>query len=537
MKLSVIIVNYNVKFFLEQCLYSVTKAVTGIDAEVIVVDNNSVDGSSAMIANKFPSVILIENHENVGFSKANNQAIQRSKGEYVLLLNPDTVIEESTLSRCISFMDAYPKAGILGAKMIDGKGRFLPESKRGLPTPEVAFYKIFGMTRLFPHSKKFGRYYLGHTRNDEVQEVEVLTGAFMFIRKEVFGKVGLLDEEYFMYGEDIDFSYRVFKAGYKVVYYPDTTIIHYKGESTRKGSLNYVLIFYKAMQIFARKHFSDKLFKVYSLVIGLAIYLRAAISLMKRFAEKLIPFVSDAVAAYIGIYFLAVWWAGFYFNNPQYYSKDIFYKVLPVFILLFLLSNLLAGGYKSPFNLIRVLKGAGYGFIVALGVYALLPDNFRFSRAMVVMGSCWALISFALIRVLLSSTGIRSYALDEKKKKRLAIVGFEDECLRIREVLSLSGIITKQVINVFPGARISSEFFNGTIHQLKEILEMYRIDEVIFSARDVPSGEIIAYMKNLTGTNVDFKIASPESHSLVGSNSSQYSGDLYIVKVDSLKKL
>jgi len=225
--------------------------------EVYVVDNRSVDGSIEMVESRFPWVKLIKNTENVGFSKANNQAIRMASGEYVLLLNPDTVIEEDTLRKVVQFMDEHPEAGGLGVKMVDGKGNFLPESKRGLPTPWVAFYKIFGLSSLFPRSKIFGRYHLGYLNNDEVHEVEILAGAFMLMRKSVLDKVGLLDEDFFMYGEDIDLSWRIIKGGYKNYYYPHTRIIHYKGESTKKSSVNYVFVFYRAMIIFARKHFAS----------------------------------------------------------------------------------------------------------------------------------------------------------------------------------------------------------------------------------------------------------------------------------------
>jgi GT2 family glycosyltransferase len=208
MKLSIIIVNYNVEYFLEQCLHSVYSACEGIESEVFVVDNNSVDGSINMIKEKFPQLVLIENKDNRGFSKANNQAISIAKGEYVLLLNPDTVVEKDTFSKVIEYMDFNKEAGGLGVKMIDGKGHFLPESKRGLPTPEVAFYKVFGLSKLFPKSRKFGKYHLSYLDNDEIHEVEILAGAFMLIRKSVLDKIGYLDENFFMYGEDIDLSYR-----------------------------------------------------------------------------------------------------------------------------------------------------------------------------------------------------------------------------------------------------------------------------------------------------------------------------------------
>ena len=208
-KISIVIVNYNVRFFLEQCLHSVYKAVKDIDAAVFVVDNNSVDGSVAMVKEKFPELTLIANKENLGFSKANNQAIRQANSEYVLLLNPDTVVEEDTFTKVINFMDEHPDAGALGVKMLDGKGQFLPESKRALPTPRVSFYKVFGLSWLFPKSRIFGQYHLGYLDKDQINQVDVLPGAFMLLRQTALDKSGLLDESFFMYGEDIDLSYRI----------------------------------------------------------------------------------------------------------------------------------------------------------------------------------------------------------------------------------------------------------------------------------------------------------------------------------------
>jgi len=255
MKLAVVIVNYNVRHFLEQALLSVRKAARAISCEVWVVDNNSVDDSVAMVRHKFPEVNLIDNTQNLGFSTANNQAIRASSGDYILLLNPDTLIEEDTLEKCIRFMDEHPDAGGLGVRMIDGSGKFLPESKRGFPSPWTAFCKTFGLSRLFPHSRTFNHYHLGYLDEYATHDVEVLAGAFMMLRRSVLQQIGLLDEAFFMYGEDIDLSYRIRQAGYRNYYFPDTTIIHYKGESTKKGSLNYVRVFYQAMIIFARTHF------------------------------------------------------------------------------------------------------------------------------------------------------------------------------------------------------------------------------------------------------------------------------------------
>ena len=320
MDLSIVIVNYNVRYFIEQCLHSVFRAVKNMEVEVFVVDNNSVDGSCGLIREKFPWVRLIENKTNAGFSKANNQALKIASGRYALLLNPDTVVEEDTFEKCLRFMDSHPEAGALGVKMIDGRGNFLPESKRALPTPVVAFYKVFGLSRLFPHSRIFGRYHLGYLDNNETHEIEILAGAFMFLRKKALDKTGLLDETFFMYGEDIDLSYRIMKAGYKNIYFPETTIIHYKGESTKKGSINYVLVFYHAMIIFARKHFSRKNARIFSLLINMAIYFRASLSIIKRFFTRIFqPFI-DLLLLFSGFYFLTPLWENFKFGTQAAFS-------------------------------------------------------------------------------------------------------------------------------------------------------------------------------------------------------------------------
>ncbi|MDR0427699.1 MAG: glycosyltransferase family 2 protein [Dysgonamonadaceae bacterium] len=255
MKLSVIIVNYNVKYFLEQCLHSVFKSIHDLEAEVIVIDNNSSDNSVEYLQSKFPEVHYITNKENVGFSKANNQGIEISEGEYVLILNPDTVIAEDTLVNVCRFMDTHPETGAVGVKMINGYGNFLPESKRGFPSPWNSFCKMSGLSKLFPRSSRFGQYHLRYLDENSIHQVDVLAGAFMLLRREALKKVGLLDETFFMYGEDIDLSYRIVQGGYKNYYLPER-IIHYKGESTRKD-FKYVKHFYQAMLIFHEKHYPE----------------------------------------------------------------------------------------------------------------------------------------------------------------------------------------------------------------------------------------------------------------------------------------
>lgn len=267
MQLSVVIVNYNVKYYLEQCLESVLRSASGLQVEIFVVDNLSTDGSVAYLRERFPGVCFIENKENVGFAKANNQAIRLSSGKYVLLLNPDTIVTEHTFSDFLSFMESHPEAGAVGAYMLRTDGTFAPESRRGLPTPFVAFCKMTGLTSLFPYSRIFGRYYMRYLNEREVNEIEVVSGACMLLRREALDKAGLLDEDFFMYGEDIDISYRILKCGYRNYFIP-TRLLHYKGESTEKSSYRYVYTFYQAMQLFFNKHYSH-----YSILVSLPISL------------------------------------------------------------------------------------------------------------------------------------------------------------------------------------------------------------------------------------------------------------------------
>lgn len=253
-KLSIIIVNYNVKYFVEQCLLSIFTSNFPYGKEIFVVDNLSSDGSLTYIKSRFPQVNFIANTDNVGFAKANNQAIKKAQGEYVLLLNPDTVLGENVLQNVCDFLDKNHQAGAAGVKMIDGSGRFLPESKRGFPTPWNSFCKMTGLSKLFPKSTLFSRYRLLYLDENETHQVDVLSGAFFCTRKTIMSAIGGLDETFFMYGEDIDLSFRIEKAGYKNYYLPEK-IIHYKGESTDKNQLKYVKRFYGAMTIFFKKHY------------------------------------------------------------------------------------------------------------------------------------------------------------------------------------------------------------------------------------------------------------------------------------------
>ncbi len=534
MDLSVIIVNYNVKYFLEQCLHSVFKSFEGIKGEVIVVDNDSVDGSCQMVREKFKQVILIQNKTNNGFSKANNQGLEISKGKYVLLLNPDTIVQEDTFSKCISFMNDHPNAGSLGVKMIDGKGNFLPESKRSLPTPLVSFFKIFGFSSLFPKSKLFGRYHLGYLDNNEINKIEILPGAFMFMRKSVLDEIGFLDETFFMYGEDIDLSYRIIQAGYTNYYYPETTIIHYKGESTKKGSINYVLVFYRAMIIFARKHFSAKNALLYSFLINLAIYLRASLSIFRRFFLKIIVPVCDSFLIYLGFYIFKPFWEKIKFGQENYYPEEYLKYVVPAYVLLWFFFIYISGGYEKRTRIIDLLKGVLFGSIALLIIYALLPESLRYSRALILLGTLWVTISVFLTRITIG-TMLNTVNLSfSKQKRRIVIAGSPEESERVFSIMKQANVVPSLVGLVGNDDHQKENNYMGDISQLNDIIKINRIDEIVFCAKDIPSHKIIQTMLSIRDTVVDFKIAPPESLSIIGSSSINTAGELYVVHFNSL---
>lgn len=533
MTLSVVIVNYNVKYFLEQCLLSVKNAAKGIDTEIFVVDNASADGSCQMVKERFPWVTLIENTENLGFSKANNQALRVAKGEFVLVLNPDTVVEETTFSQCIDFMHTHPQAGGLSVKMIDGKGRFLPESKRALPSPSVSFYKIFGLSRLFPRSKIFARYHLGHLNPNEVNEIEILPGAFMFIRKSALNKAGLFDESFFMYGEDIDLSYRLLKCGYRNYYFPKSTIIHYKGESTKKGSINYVLVFYKAMMIFARKHFSQKNAFLYTSLIYIAIYFRAALSITKRVISRWVQPTVDAAIIASGIMLIVQLWEHVRFGMANVYPNNLVNILSVAYIAIWVISIWLSGGYDNPQKRFAAIKGVAAGSIVILIAYSLLPEDMRFSRAIILLTSLYTIILIPLAHLLVSwLAGNKNDWL--KKDKRVVIVGNPAEANRVKQLLA--GAITswKLIGEVAPLDNSTQTQQLGNLNQLHEIVRVNNIDEVIFCASDLSSQTIIKSMLSLVSLGTDIKIAPPDSLSVIGSNSIDSSGDLYSVDFNTI---
>ncbi|MFN3781667.1 MAG: glycosyltransferase family 2 protein, partial [Candidatus Kapaibacteriota bacterium] len=302
--LSIIIVNYNVRDFLVQCLNSIFNSRTNFLFEVIVVDNNSTDDSVEFLHKTFPMVNVIQLKTNYGFSYANNKGFEASKGKYLLFLNPDTVLQEDTLQTMYNFMEQTPNVGIAGCRVLNADGTLQLACRRGFPTPWVAFTKLFGLQKLFPKSKLFGRYNLTYLDPNEFSFVDSISGSFMFVRRELFAKLGGFDTSFFMYGEDLDLCYRAKKLGMEVAYVPTTSIVHYKGQSTIRSIIDNKYHFFKSMEIFSKKHFSNS--KWFTFVIKLGIFLRQLLSKLFAYKVELAFIVSDLIVVNLSL-LLATW--------------------------------------------------------------------------------------------------------------------------------------------------------------------------------------------------------------------------------------
>ena len=530
MKLSIVIVNYNVKYFLKQCLSSVFAAErrmadgTLLELEAWVVDNDSVDGSVDMVRNDFPEVHIIKNHENVGFARANNQALAQSSGDLLLLLNPDTIVERDTFVRCSDFICQHPDCGGLTVKMVDGKGNYLRESKRGFPSPQASFYKITGLARLFPRSRRFAAYYMGHLGEDDINEIEIMPGAFLMLTREAYAKVGGLDESYFMYGEDIDYSWRIHTAGYKNYYLPATRIIHYKGESTRKGSLNYVYTFYNAMAIFVKKYFTGRNARLFNMLLQSAIWMRAALAGLRRIGSRLLVPLLDFCLAYGGFALLKRLWENVKSVGDGYYPPEYLTCIIPLYILILMGCSWLQGGYDKPVKPGRIVKGMGLGLLLLLAFYSLLDESQRYSRMLLLLGSLWTLAATLLVRLMLSICHVKGYALRARKRGKTLVVGSETEASRIQLLYASMGL---------PAENILTTADSGARH-LQDLIRIEHAEEVVFCGKDLPLQHIIGLMAELKTTGVDYKIAPAEGDYIIGSESLLSPDELYVTELNTI---
>ena len=526
MTLSIVIVNYNVRHYLEQCLTSVYNAAEGIETDVFVVDNNSVDDSVQMVREKFPQVRLIANSDNPGFATANNQALRQCTGQYVLLLNPDTIVQRDTFTTCIDFIQRTPQCGSVSVKMINGEGFFLKESKRGFPSPQASFYKISGLIHLLPHHPKVAYYYMGHLPDTETQKIDVLPGAFIMMRREALEHVGLLDETYFMYGEDIDFSWRFKLAGYDNYYLPDTRILHYKGESTKRSSMNYVYAFYNAMSIFVKRYFSGNDAKLYIFLIRMAIWLRAMLALITRAVQRIALPVTDFAISFSAFYATKIVWSTYWASNVNYYPDSYTWGVLPLYSLIIMACTWLAGGYDKPVKMSRIAQGIAIGALSLLVFYSLLDETMRFSRAILLLGSLSTLAASLLLRLVLGWCGVNGYRQGPPRKRTYLVVANDEEYARVQQLFDQLGITPKSVSQK-PAAQIASL-------SDKDCFGHHRPDEIIFCTRDVEVAAMLDCMEALRSTGIAFRTAPANGNLLIGGNYIYSTDQLYHADAEGL---
>ncbi len=504
--------------------------MNNIEGEIIVVDNASVDGTAQLVRQHFPDVRMIANQDNQGFAKANNQGIVAAQGAFILLLNPDTIVSGDTFSTCIQFMDQHPDAGAIGVKMLDGSGRFLPESKRGLPTLSASFMKMTGLYRLFPRSATWNHYYEGQIGENVTAKVEVLCGAFMFMRKVTLEMSGYLDEDFFMYGEDIDLSYRITKTGYFIYYLPTTSIIHYKGESTRKSSLNYILTFYQAMLIFTQKHpeFSGQ-----KVLIQLAIYFHGLIQLIRQNATRWWPVMMDAILISSSFFIVSKAWALYRYKSLDYFQPAFFYFNIPLYTCIMLMAMHLNGGYDKPFTKRSSWLGYFSGILIILVIYAILPVYVRSSRMVILLGSLFYMVWLILTRSKLNPWSAGSTQAGQQIDRKAIIVAGEEEAGRIKELINRSKDHIEVLGTVSPhenNTEIIPEGHIGSIAQLEDLIRIYQIKEIIFSAQDVPFSVFTASMTRL-GPGLRYMLAASTTMNIVGSMGKDIAGESYAIRI------
>ena len=521
MKLSIIIVNYNVKYFLEQCLLSVQKAVIGLDAEVFVVDNASADGSRSYLEPKFSNIRFIWNNENIGFGKACNQALKLASGEYILFLNPDTIVAEDCFDACISFLEKTKSAGALGIRMLDGSGKFLPESKRSFPSPFTSLYKLSGLSALFPKSKTFGRYHLGYLDEHQNHEIDVLAGAFMMIKKEVINQVGGFDENFFMYGEDVDLSYRIQQANYKNYYFSERSILHFKGESTKKGTVNYVRMFYMAMSRFVQKHYSSSKAGFFAALINAAIWMRALLSIVKRFIQKIGLPVLDALFIFLSFWLAKYMWVH-YVRPETVYINQLLWVSFTGFTFLFLIVSYYTGLYEKLFRYKNLWRSTIISMLIILAAYSLLPERFRFSRGIVLTGSFFSYMLLNCWRWLLLQTDVLQKAADDVVDFSI-VAGTQQDLQTINDLLKHGG--RKQNIQGFISP-LNEEHSLGTINTIQNLLQNTPVKELILCESNQISFAQIISLYEQTGKQVKLRLHAAGSGSIIGSDSKNEAGEV-----------
>jgi O-antigen biosynthesis protein len=512
---SIVIVNYNVKDLVDNCIASIYKSNTGDHSlEIFLVDNNSIDGSADFIREKHSSVIVIENEENIGFSKANNLALRQAKGKYILILNPDTILEEGTFSKMIKFCEQNPKAGAVTSKLILANGQLDSACKRSFPTPGVAIPRMLGLSKLFPKSKFFGKYNLSYLDENKIHKVDAICGAFMFIPGEALSKAGLFDEEYFMYGEDLDLCFRINKKGYDIYYYPEVTTIHLKGASTKKTNISYVNNFYGAMDIFVRKNFTG-VPKLLSLFIRLGIFFRSAISYLKRgFGFFLFPLI-DFILVFLGLYVSVYLRFGFF-------PVDDYLFIISVYVVTMMILLVLFGNYNSRKRLspVKAFNAILTGFFVNSSITYFF-NEYAFSRGVILIStvlSIFTLLGWRSLFIMYNFFKSKNILLN---KVNLLVVGNKELTQDIEEKL----LARYNIIN------FNEVSERRTINDLREAIIINDIHEVVFSDDKFSNQEILNTISSFKNRNVQFKIV-PTGKDLILSKLTSNIDDISLIEIE-----
>jgi len=486
----------------------VLRASAGLDMECFVIDNGSTDGSLAYLQPLFPSIRFIDNNNNPGFAKANNQALPLCTGEYVLFLNPDTLVPEETLQLCLSYIREQPAAGALGVRMVDGKGRFLPESKRSFPSPLTAFFKLTGLAALFPRSGLFNRYALGNLDEFANHKVSVLAGACLLVKRELLLQLQGFDESYFLYGEDIDLSYRICQAGYENHYFAGTSILHFKGESAGRNSLRHVKYFYEAMQVFVRKHYRGGGGKWLVWFLQMAIVLRGFLSAGNRLVKPFLWPLADLCTVWISLLFLRFFWVQ-QFRHGKDFGVDLLDYGLPLCALLFVLAAAFAGLYDRRSRISQVFSSLVFAMISLLALYSLLPETLRFSRGVMLWGSLLAVIVMLFLRRVF-------HQLQPGSEEEPTLV-----VASARDYQALYPLLQREMMDECLSGRISPQAGDaealGALETLPALSTQLGIKRVIFCIGDLRLQEVLPVMQACRKQPLRFLFHECGSNSMVGS--------------------
>ncbi|MBN2355821.1 glycosyltransferase [candidate division KSB1 bacterium] len=536
--LSIIIVSYNVREFLEQAILSIEKAVGNIKHEIFVVDNNSADGSAELVAHRFPGVHLLRNHENVGFARANNQALSKCRGSYICLINPDTIVQEDTFAQLLAFFENHPKAGAVGCKILNPDGTLQLACRRSFPTPWVAFTKIVGLAKLFPKSRWFGRYNLTYLDADEIAEVEAISGSFMLLRRRVVAQVGPLDESFFMYGEDLDWCYRIRQAGWKIFYVPNTQIVHFKGESSKRSPFEQRRLFYEAMHRFVHKHFRRGQAWVPSWALIVAIYVRAFLSHLSALIRALTWPLMDLFCMTLA---LAI---AIYIRFAPLYPWRAFVIVHVIYTTIWFGSLLAHGVYhRWRFSAVKAASAVLLGWVMNSAVTFFFKE-IGFSRLVVLYAGGLNLIFLAGWRFMLKALAQISWYFFRSNLGRLVLnrnallIGDRESCehilhrlkRRLDAAYSVRGVVLAKAGS---GAeKIGSVPIYTGIDHINELIKREKIQEVIFATDRIPYNQMLGVIAASSGSRVNFKLVPSSMDVMIGKASVEYIDDIPFMEID-----